>query len=130
MKEPIWLTRSIIETIHVNQIKEHGGQYGLRDEKLLESAISRPLNRWLYEQDIDVFTLAAAYGFGFAKTHSFVDGNKRLAFMAMYTFLGLNGYEIIASEPEVVDFIMGVADNSYSETELVLWLRTHSVLQS
>ncbi len=130
MKEPIWLTRSIIETIHVNQIKEHGGQYGLRDENLLESVISRPLNRWLYEQDTDVFSLAAAYGFGFAKNHSFIDGNKMLAFMAMYTFLGLNGYEIIASEPEVVDFIMGVADNNYSETKLVFWLRNHTILQS
>ncbi len=130
MKEPIWLTRSIIEAIHINQIKEHGGQYGLQDENLLESALSRPLNRWYYEQEADIFIIAAAYGFGFIKNHSFIDGNKRSAFMAMYTFLGLNGCEIIASEPEVVNFLVGVADSSYSELELVIWLRNHTVMQS
>ena len=129
MKEPIWLTRTIIEVVHVSQIKEHGGQYGLRDEKLLESALMRPVNRWLYEKKSNIIALAAAYGFAFAKYHCFVDGNKRLAFMAMYIFLGLNGYEITASEPEVVDLMTGMADSTYSEAELVTWLNKHAALQ-
>lgn len=127
MKEPIWLTRSIVEAIHISQIREHGGQFGIRDINLLESAIVRPMNRWAYEQESDSAVLAAAYGFGLAKNHCFIDGNKRVAFMAMYTFLGLNGYEIDATEPEVVDLMLGVADSSISEEQLIRWLRMHIV---
>ena len=127
MKEPIWLTRSIVETIHISQIREHGGQYRIRDITLLESARSRPMNRWAYEQESDILILAAAYGYSLAKNHCFVDGNKRIAFMAMYTFLGLNGYDIDATEPEVVDFMLGVADSSISEEQLIHWLRLQAV---
>ena len=127
MKEPIWLTRSIIEAIHISQIREHGGQYEIRDTNLLESAIARPMNRWAYEQESDIVILAAAYGYGIAKNHCFIDGNKRIAFMAMYTFLGINGYEIDATEPEVVDLMLGVADSSISEEQLIAWLRMHFV---
>ncbi len=94
MKEPIWLTKSIVEAIHISQIREHGGQYGIKDINLLESAIARPMSRWAYEQEADIVILAAAYGYGLAKNPCFIDGNKRVAFMAMYTFLGLNGFEI------------------------------------
>ena len=127
MKEPIWLTRSIVEAIHISQIREHGGQFGIRYINLLESAIVRPMNRRAYEQESDSVVLAAAYGFGLAKNHCFIDGNKRVAFMAMYTFLGLNGYEIDATEPEVVDLMLGVADSSISEEQLIRWLRMHIV---
>jgi death-on-curing protein len=127
MKEPIWLTRAIVEAIHISQIREHGGQYGTRDINLLESAIARPMNRWAYEQESGIVILAAAYGYGLAKNHCFIDGNKRVAFMAMYTFLGLNGYEIDATEPEVVDLMLGVADSSISEEQLINWLRMHVV---
>jgi death-on-curing protein len=85
------------------------------------------MNRWAYEQESDSVVLAAAYGFGIAKNHCFIDGNKRVAFMAMYTFLGLNGYEIDATEPEVVDLMLGVADSSISEEQLIRWLRMHIV---
>ncbi|MBS4006860.1 MAG: type II toxin-antitoxin system death-on-curing family toxin [Clostridium sp.] len=122
MKEPIWLTRSIVEAIHISQIREHGGQFGIRDINLLESAIVRPMNRWAYEQESDCVVLAAAYGFGLAKNHCFIDGNKRVAFMSMYTFLGLNGYEIEATEPEVVDLMLSFADSSISEEQLIRWL--------
>jgi death-on-curing protein len=125
MKEPIWLTRSIVEAIHISQIREHGGQYGIRDRNLLESAIARPMNRWVYEKESDIVILAAAYGYGLAKNHCFIDGNKRVAFMAVYTFLGLNGYEIDATEPEVVDLMLGVADSSISEEQLINWLQMH-----
>jgi death-on-curing protein len=125
MKKPVWLTKQIIEAIHNSQIREHGGQYGIRDKNLLESALARPMNRWIYEQESDIITLAAAYGYGLTKNHSFIDGNKRVAFMAMYTFLGINGYEIDATEPEVVYLMLGMADGSISEEQLIRWLRMH-----
>ncbi len=114
MKEPIWLTRAIVEAIQISQIREHGGRYGIRDYRMA------------YEQEAGIAILAAAYGYGLAKNHCFIDGNKRVAFMAMYTFLGLNGYEIDATEPEVVDLMLGVADSSISEEQLITWLQTHT----
>ena len=127
MKEPVWLTKSTVEAIHISQIREHGGQYGIRDTNLLELAIARPINGWAYEQESDIVILAAAYGYGLAKNHCFIDGNKRISFMAMYTFLGLNAYEIDATEPEVVDLMLGVADSGISEEQLVNWLRMHII---
>ncbi len=126
MKEPIWLTKAILEAIHTSQIREHGGQYGIRDTNLLESALARPINLWAYKQESDIVILAAAYGYALSKNHSFIDGNKRTAFMAMYTFLGLNDYKIDATEPEVVTLMLGVADSSISEEQLIRWLRTHT----
>lgn len=126
MKQPLWLTKIIVEAIHLSQIREHGGQYGIRDTNLLESALSRPINRWAYRQESDIFNLAATYGYGLSKNHCFVDGNKRVAFMVMYTFLGLNGYVIDVTEPEVVDIMLGVADSSVSEEQLTAWLRRHT----
>ncbi|MDO9534268.1 MAG: type II toxin-antitoxin system death-on-curing family toxin [Bacillota bacterium] len=126
MRQPVWLTKTIVEAIHLSQIREHGGQYGIRDTNLFESALARPINCWAYEQESDIFILAAAYGYGLAKNHCFIDGNKRVAFMAMYTFLGLNGYEIHATEPEVVDIMLGVADSSVSEEQLIVWLRKNA----
>src|SRR5690554_5520922 len=123
MKEPIWLTRPLIDAIHISQIREHGGQYGIRDINLLESATTRPINRWVYERESDIVILAAAYGYGLAKNLCYRDGTKRVAFMAMYTFLGLNGYKIDATEPEVVNLMLGVADSSISEEQLITWLR-------
>ena len=125
MKEPIWLTKSIVEAIHISQIREHGGQYGVRDTNLLKSTIACPMNRWAYEQESDIVILAAAYGYGFAKNHCFVDSNKRVAFMTMYTFLSLNGYEINATEPQVVGLMLGVADGSITEEQLITRLRKH-----
>ncbi len=127
MNEPIWLTKSIIEVIHISQLREHGGRYGIRDINLLESALARPRNRWAYEKESDIVILAAAYGYGLAKNHCFFDGNKRVTFMSMYTFLGLNGYDIEATEPEVVDIMLGVADSSIAEEQLIRWLRMHVV---
>lgn len=130
MKEPVWLGRFIVEAIHISQIREHGGHYGIRDINLLEYALARPIKRWSYERESDIVILAAAYGYGLAKNPWFIDGNKRVAFMVMYTFLSLNGYEIDATEPEVVDLMLGVADSSVSEGQLITWLRRHIVLNS
>src|SRR5262245_34957084 len=89
-KEPIWLTYEQAIALHSRQLRRFGGAAGLRDEGMLRSALERPLNKWRYEQS-ELADLAAAYAFGLAKNHAFVDGNKRIAFMAMMVFLRANG---------------------------------------
>ena len=123
MTAPVWLDRTLIEVIHTDQIAEHGGSLGVRDEGLLESALARPQNKLAYEPESDFATLAAAYGFGIAKNHPFVDGNKRTALMAIYTFLAMNGLELDAPEAEAVTAILGIADSSAQEDDLASWIR-------
>ena len=123
MKEPRWVSRSVALAIQADQVLQHGGSPGIRDEGLLESALERPRNRWHYEPDSDLATIAAAYGYGLARNHPFVDGNKRVAFQVMYVFLGLNGVTITASEPDVVQLMLGVAGGSIDEQALAEWLR-------
>ena len=125
MKEPAWLTRLIVEAIHFDQIREHGGLYGLRDEGLLESALSRPQQKWSYLEDPDPATLAAAYGYGLAGNHPFRDGNKRTAFLAMVTFLGLNDFEFEVEETEAVATMLLLASGQLTEPQLADWLRQH-----
>lgn len=125
MAEPRWLPRTVLDAVHRGMIEEHGGSYGVRDEGLIESALARPRNRWGYDPGVEPAELAAAYGFGLAKNHGFVDGNKRAAFMAMYVFLGMNGLELDAPEPEVVRVMEGVAGGAVSEDELAGWIRAH-----
>jgi len=127
MKQPKWLSRSIIEALHIRQVREHGGHYGVRDSGLLESALARPMNYWLHEPAADIFLLAAVLGHGITRYHCFVDGNKRVGFMAMYVFLGVNGYVLDAPEPEVVDLMLQVAEGSVSEASLAEWLMQHSI---
>ena len=124
MAEPIWLTRSMVERHHSEQIRAHGGQQGLRDAGLLDSALARPRNVWAYEPDTPLAALAAEYGFGLAKNHAFVDGNKRIAFVAMNVFLILNGAEIEAPEPEVVSVILSLAEGTLDRAALADWLRS------
>lgn len=125
MTEPRWLTLVQILAIHSDQISAHGGSLGLRDRGLLESALERPRNRSHYDTDADLAALAAAYGFGLAKNHPFVDGNKRVSFQAMYLFLGLNGLRIEAPEEEVVALILSLASGQLDEPDLAAWLRQH-----
>ncbi|HUG40229.1 MAG TPA: type II toxin-antitoxin system death-on-curing family toxin [Longimicrobiales bacterium] len=127
MREPLWLDRSEVEAIHLSQVREHGGSHGLRDEGLLESAVARPKNVWQYEEDPDLPMLAGALAFGLVRNHPFVDGNKRVGFMAAYTFLLLNRLELDAPEPEAVFVIRDVAAGELGEPELVAWLRQRSV---
>jgi death on curing protein len=117
----------MIRAIHTSQVQEHGGSLGLRDPALLDSALDRPQNRFHYESEAALFDLAAAYGFGLARNHPFVDGNKRVAFQAMYVFLGLNGLRIEAEEPDVVRLILALASGELSEPELADWLRQNTV---
>ena len=125
MKSPIWLDRLIVEAIHFDQLRLHGGLPGIRDDNALESALARPQNRRLYDSSSDLAAVAAAYGYGLVTSHPFTDGNKRVGFLAMYVFLGLNGLEIEADEIEVVDLMVAVADGRYSEEKLAAWLREH-----
>ncbi len=122
MDEPVWLNRMIIEAVHADQIREHGGQAGLRDEGLLESALARPRNVWSYAPDATLPRLAGEYGFGLARNHPFLDGNKRTAFVAMNVFLILNGFEVEAPEEEVVEVMLRVADGSLDLEGLVQWI--------
>jgi death on curing protein len=125
--EPIWLDRTLLEVVHTDQILEHGGTLGIRDEGLLESALARAVHKWSYDSAPDLATLAAAYGFGIAKNHPFLDGNKRAALMAIYTFLAVNGLELEAPETEAVGLIVAVADGSATEDELATWIRGRTV---
>lgn len=129
--EPRWLTRVGIEAIHADQIREHGGDFGLRDEDLLESALSRPRNRFHYEpENCDVYALAASYAFGLAKNHPFVDGNKRVAFVAMALFLELNGHRLEAEEVEAAEIIDELAEQAGEGEEwLAGWIEENSVVQ-
>ena len=123
MDEPIWVSRDAAEAIHYVQLRTHGGRWGIRDEGLLDSALARPRQRWVYESDADLADLAAAYGFGIAKNHPFVDGNTRTAFVVMAAFLLVNGVHLQASEPEAVTVVLGVASGELGEAELAAWCR-------
>ncbi|WP_405282833.1 type II toxin-antitoxin system death-on-curing family toxin [Gaopeijia maritima] len=125
--EPRWLDRGIVEALHADQIAQHGGGSGLRDEALLESALTRPQQRWHDDPTSDLGTLAAAYGYGLVKNHPFVDGNKRASLVTMYAFLAINGQELDAPETAAVSAIIGAADGSASEEELADWIRSHLV---
>jgi len=113
----------MLDAIHHAQLREHGGTPRVRDEGLLESALARPQHKFAYAKKPDWATLAAAYTFGLAKNHGFVDGNKRVAFVAGYVFLGLNGYDLDATEPEVAATIDGVAASTVTELALAKWFR-------
>lgn len=113
----------MVEAIHDAQVREHGGAPGIRDEGLLESAMARPRQKFAYGAPVDLATLAAAYAFGLVRNHAFVDGNKRAAFMAAYVFIGLNGQDLEAAEPDVVTTMENVASGRLSEKELGAWIR-------
>jgi death-on-curing protein len=116
----------VVEAIHTDQLREHGGLPGIRDENLLESALARPQQKWHYAAAVDIPTLAAAYAFGFVKNHPYRDGNKRIGFLTMVTFLGMNGYELMATDAEVVAEIVALAAGTVSEEALTDWIRQPS----
>jgi death-on-curing protein len=123
MKEPVWLDRLTVAAIHFDLLLGHGGIYGVRDEGLLESALDRARNRWLYEPESDLAALAEAYGFGLTTNHPYADGNKRVALMAMYVFLAVNGRRLVAPEAEAALVMLDVARGRLGEAELAAWLR-------
>ena len=120
--EPRWLSRSEMEAIQAGVIRLDGGLAGLRDDNTLESALARAQQKWAHAEP-DLSDLAAAYGFGLAKNHAFLDGNKRVALMAVYTFLGLNGQRLAATEAEAVTVMLGIASGELDEAALAVWIR-------
>jgi death on curing protein len=118
------LTRLVIDAIHHDQLREHGGLPGIRDENVLESALARPQQRWHYTPSADLAALAASYAFGLVGNHPYRDGNKRAGFLAMVTFLGINGLDFEATEAEVVEQILRLAGGSLPEERLAEWIRS------
>jgi death-on-curing protein len=124
--EPAWLTRIVVDAIHNDQLREHGGLAGIRDENVLESALARPQQKWHYETNADIPMLAAAYAFGLVRNRPYRDGRKRIGFLAMVTFLGMNGYELEATDAEVVAEIVALANGIVSEDTLMGWIHRKS----
>jgi death on curing protein len=122
MQEPLWITYEQTIAIHSQQLRRFGGAVGLRDEGLLRSALERPVNKWTYEQ-LPLAELAAAYAFGLAKNHAFVDGNKRIAFMVMMTFLHKNGVAFAPGPAHATSIILSLAAGEVSEESLARWIR-------
>ena len=119
-----WLEESVVSAIHDAQLAEHGGIAGLRDEGLLRSALVRPRNLLAYGDGPDVSGMAAAYGFGLAQNHAFLDGNKRTAFVAMEAFLDLNGYTLAADDRDCIATFERLAAGQIGEADLASWIRT------
>ena len=108
---------------------EHGGIVGIRDEGLLSSALARPLNLHAYGEKPDAASLAAAYAFGIARNHPFLDGNKRTAFVVMELFLNLNGWNLNAGDEECILTMMALAAGDLGEEALAAWVRAHIVAE-
>jgi death-on-curing protein len=124
MTEIVWLLDETIIAIHHRQIAEHGGTDGLRDEGLLSSALARSQNLFAYgKPSPDLAALAAAYAFGIARDHPFVDGNKRTALIAARTFLLLNGVNLKASQDEKILIFLQLAEGLLTQEELADWIR-------
>jgi len=123
-----WINRQVLLLLHDESLAEHGGASGLRDEGLLDSALARPLNLALYEQP-DIAELAASYGVGLAKNHAFVDGNKRLAFLAVGLFLSLNGYRLAATQAQATLTMLSIAAGDIEEAAFADWIRQHIQLR-
>lgn len=120
----IWVGADVALAAHAEQLAEHGGGEGVRDAGALESAMARPRNVARYGEP-DAAALAAAYAFGIARNHPFVDGNKRTAAVVAETFLALNGFLLAASDAELVVLIQALAAGELSEDELADWFRQH-----
>ncbi len=119
-----WIEPAVIRAVHEEQLAEHGGGLGTRDTGLLESALARPMQLAAYGSP-DVAALAAAYGYGLAKNHPFIDGNKRTAFVAVELFLLLNGWELNATDGECVLTMLAVAAGTMEEAAYADWIRGH-----
>ena len=123
MKEPVWVLPEIVIAVQQMLLAEHGGLTGLRDEIILGSAINRPKQRFIYDNNITILDLAASYSYGLIKNHPFVDGNKRIALTIAILFLEINGIVIEADEAEAVVIFEQLADGKMSENELAIWFK-------
>jgi death-on-curing protein len=122
VSEPVWLSAELVIAIHEEQLRVYGGPPGIRDRGMLESALGRAPNKWSYGET-DLAALAAAYAYGIAKNHPFVDGNKRASLLSLITFLGLNGVDFVAPEADAAAAILGLAAGEIEEEGLTRWIR-------
>ncbi len=122
MQQWRWIDKPLLMLLHDESLLLHGGALGIRDEGLLDSALNRAVNLALYGEP-DFAELAAAYAVGLAKNHAFVDGNKRVAFLAVGLFLGLNGYKLIASQTDATQTMLAVAGGEMQEADFAQWIR-------
>ncbi|MDP3010785.1 MAG: type II toxin-antitoxin system death-on-curing family toxin [Methylococcales bacterium] len=124
-----WIDKQLLVMLHDESLLLHGGASGIRDEGLLDSALNRAVNLALYSEP-DFADLAAAYTIGLAKNHAFVDGNKRVAFLAVGLFLGLNGYKLTATQTDATQTLLAVASGEIQEAHFAQWIREHSINRS
>ena len=122
--EPVWLGLDVALAVHDRQLAEHGGPAGIRDQGMLESALARPIHRWSYGED-DPAVLAAAYAFGIARNHPFVDGNKRTAWIFARLFLALNGVTLRFNPEDAIRTMLALAAGELAEDELADWFRSN-----
>lgn len=120
--EPVWLDLALAYAVHDRQLAEHGGGSGVRDAGLLDSALARPVNAWGYGSD-DPAALAAAYAFGVARNHPFVDGNKRIAWVLARLFLAVNGHDLRFTAEDAITAVLALAGGELGEEELAEWFR-------
>jgi death on curing protein len=125
MTDPVWIDLEVVLAIHDEQLAEHGGQAGVRDRGLLESALARPLNQFACGEHV-LPRLAASYAFGISRNHPFLDGNKRTSLVVAELFLDLNGLELTASDAECVTKFLQLAAGELTEDELTEWIADHS----
>ena len=123
--EWVWVTSAVVLAVHDEQIAEHGGAAGTRDPGLLESALARPRNLAAYDPDADIAALAAAYAFGIARNHPFIDGNKRTALVVLELALVLNGHALTATDGECVSTMLALAAGDVAEADLAHWIGEH-----
>ncbi len=124
--EPRWISKKALLLLHEESLAQFGGARGLRDEGLLESALARPRNVRAYNPSAPPAELAASYGYGVAKNHAFVDGNKRAAFLCMGLFLAINGYRLTAPQVNSIETMLAVAAGTMTEDALALWIAQNS----
>jgi death on curing protein len=125
--EPFWLDREVVIDFHNENLQRFGGPEGIRDLTMLESALARPINKHTYASEFDLAGLAAAYAFGIARNHPFVDGNKRAAFVAMEVFLLINGFSLEIDETDAIATFLALAAGELTEDQLASWIREHTV---
>ncbi len=129
-RQPRWIDKRALLLLHDESLATFGGATGLRDESLLDSALGRAPNQWHYDKSADLADLTAAHGFGLARNHAFVDGNKRATFLAMGLFLAINGKRLRADQVDAIHTILNLAAGALDEAALAAWIRKHLTASS